>query len=131
VTNEVARGAFGRRVHAVVVDVTDRSRMRDVWETHRPTIVFHAAAHKHVPLMEAHAEEAVKNNVLGTRHLLDLAGAHRVKRFLLISTDKAVNPTSVMGATKRIAEMLLQAQAQATPETWCSGCAARSSVASR
>jgi FlaA1/EpsC-like NDP-sugar epimerase len=101
----------------LIGDVRDRERLEQIFDRYRPTVVFHAAAHKHVPLMEAHAEEAVKNNVLGTRHLLELAGAHRVKRFLLISTDKAVNPTSVMGATKRIAEMLLQAQAQATPET--------------
>ena len=108
VTNEVARGAFGRRVHAVVVDVTDRSRMRDVWETHRPTIVFHAAAHKHVPLMELNPCEAVLNNVRGARMLVESAVAYGVERFMLVSTDKAVNPASVMGATKRIAEMLVQ-----------------------
>jgi FlaA1/EpsC-like NDP-sugar epimerase len=101
----------------LIGDVRDRERLEQIFARYRPTVIFHAAAHKHVPLMEAHAEEAVKNNVLGTRHLLELAGEHRVKRFLLISTDKAVNPTSVMGATKRIAEMLLQAQAEATPET--------------
>ena len=108
VTNEVARGAFGRRVHAVVVDVTDRSRMREVWDTHRPTIVFHAAAHKHVPLMELNPCEAVLNNVRGARMLVESAVAYGVERFMLVSTDKAVNPASIMGATKRIAEMLVQ-----------------------
>jgi FlaA1/EpsC-like NDP-sugar epimerase len=105
------------RVEALIADVRDSERLDQVFARHRPTVVFHAAAHKHVPLMEASPEEAVKNNVLGTRHLLELAGAHRVKRFVLISTDKAVNPTSIMGATKRIAEMLLQAQSRRTPET--------------
>jgi FlaA1/EpsC-like NDP-sugar epimerase len=96
----------------IVGDIKDAARMRQIFERHRPTVVFHAAAHKHVPMMEANATEAVKNNVLGTRNLVQLASETGVKRFLMISSDKAVNPTSVMGATKRVAELVLQAEAQ-------------------
>jgi FlaA1/EpsC-like NDP-sugar epimerase len=115
--DQVICSAQHDRVLSLIADVRDRERLEQIFTCHRPTVVFHAAAHKHVPLMEANPQEAVKNNVWGTRHLLELAGAHRVKRFVLISSDKAVNPSSVMGATKRIAEMLLQAQARRTPET--------------
>jgi len=104
---EVARSAADR-VHAVVADLTDESLMRQVWRTHRPEIVLHAAAHKHVPLMEDNPCEAVLNNVRGSRMLVEAAVAHGVERFMLVSTDKAVNPTSVMGVTKRVAEMLVQ-----------------------
>jgi FlaA1/EpsC-like NDP-sugar epimerase len=93
---------------AIIGDVADEDRMREVLVTRQPAIIFHAAAHKHVPLMETNPCEAVKNNVRGTRVLA--AAAHRVgiERFILISTDKAVNPSSVMGATKRVAELLVQ-----------------------
>lgn len=91
-------------IKAVVGDVGDRQRMRQVLGEHRPQVVFHAAAHKHVPMMEANPGEAVKNNVFGTRTLAEEAVSAGVERFVLISTDKAVNPTSVMGATKRMAE---------------------------
>lgn len=93
----------------LIADVGDIPRMREIFRTHRPDVIFHAAAHKHVPLMEANAAEAIKNNVFATRMLGELAGEFGVKDFVLISTDKAVNPTSIMGASKRVAEIVLQA----------------------
>jgi FlaA1/EpsC-like NDP-sugar epimerase len=96
-------------VHSLIGDVTDRKRLNALMAKYRPEIVFHAAAHKHVPLMEANPCEAVKNNVYGTRMAMEAAERHGVDRFILISTDKAVNPTNVMGTTKRIAELLVQA----------------------
>ena len=98
-----------------VADVCDAVRMRNVFAAHRPEAVFHAAAHKHVPMMEWNPGEAVKNNVLGTRVVADLAHAFSARQFVLISTDKAVNPTSVMGATKRLAEMYVQALSATSP----------------
>lgn len=92
----------------VIADVQDRSRLMDVFRTFRPHVVFHAAAHKHVPLMERNPSEAIKNNVFGTRNVADGADRFGAERFVMISSDKAVNPTSVMGATKRIAEMYVQ-----------------------
>ncbi|MEO8587628.1 MAG: nucleoside-diphosphate sugar epimerase/dehydratase [Acidobacteriota bacterium] len=92
----------------VVADIGDEVRMRAVFEKYRPQVVFHAAAHKHVPLMEKNPCEAVRNNVLGTVSLGRLAGEYAVEAFVMISTDKAVRPTSVMGATKRVAEMVVQ-----------------------
>ncbi|MEO8590065.1 MAG: nucleoside-diphosphate sugar epimerase/dehydratase [Flavobacteriales bacterium] len=94
-------------MHAIVADVRDRQRMERLFVEHRPQVVFHAAAYKHVPLMEAQPAEAVHTNVMGTRIMAELATAHTVERFVLISTDKAVNPTSVMGASKRVAEMVV------------------------
>jgi FlaA1/EpsC-like NDP-sugar epimerase len=95
-------------VEAIIGDVTDAGRTREVLVVHRPAIVFHAAAHKHVPLMERNPCEAVKNNVRGTRILAEAVREVGIDRLILISTDKAVNPSSVMGATKRVAEMLIQ-----------------------
>jgi FlaA1/EpsC-like NDP-sugar epimerase len=95
----------------VIGDVTDASRVNAVLAEHQPDIIFHAAAHKHVPLMEENPCEAVKNNVRGTRVLAQSADAFGVDHFIMISTDKAVNPTSVMGASKRVAELVVQAQA--------------------
>lgn len=103
----------GRRVemHAVIGDVTDEAVVKKTFEKHRPELVLHAAAHKHVPLMEENPCEAVKNNVRGTRVLAGAAEAAGVDRFIMISTDKAANPTSIMGASKRLAELVVQAQA--------------------
>jgi len=98
----------GVKIHPVIGDVRDRERMEQVFATYRPQIVFHAAAHKHVPLMEINTADAISNNVLGTRNLTDLSERHRVERFVMISSDKAVNPTSIMGVTKRIAELIVQ-----------------------
>ncbi len=95
-------------VHAVIGDVTDKKRVDSVFSEHQPEVVFHAAAHKHVPLMELNPCEAVKNNIIGTQVMAQVAQRHNVRRFILISTDKAVSPSSVMGATKRVAELLVQ-----------------------
>jgi FlaA1/EpsC-like NDP-sugar epimerase len=95
-------------VVALVGDVGDRARMHSIFGTHRPQVVFHAAAHKHVPMMESNPAEAVKNNVLATNALGEIAGDFGVEVFVLISTDKAVRPTSVMGASKRVAELVIQ-----------------------
>lgn len=92
---------------AIVADVRDEKRMREIFEEFRPEKVFHAAAYKHVPLMESSPYEAVKINILGTKNMADLAIEFEVNRFVMVSTDKAVNPTNVMGATKRIAEMYI------------------------
>jgi FlaA1/EpsC-like NDP-sugar epimerase len=108
VATELTALPEGSTVAAVVGDVTDEARIAEVLSLYHPEIVFHAAAHKHVPLMENNPCEAVKNNVRGTRVLAETALRFGVERFVLISTDKAVNPVSVMGATKRAAELLVQ-----------------------
>ncbi|MGH9930239.1 MAG: polysaccharide biosynthesis protein [Pyrinomonadaceae bacterium] len=95
-------------VHALVADVTDCDRMGAIFASHHPQVVLHAAAHKHVPMMESNIVEAVKNNILGTQRVAKLAGEFGVEVFVLVSTDKAVQPTSIMGATKRIAELVVQ-----------------------
>ncbi|MEG4841156.1 polysaccharide biosynthesis protein [Microcoleus sp. B9-D4] len=95
------------RVTAFMADIRFRERLEYVFLTMRPDIIFHAAAHKHVPMMELNPPEAITNNVRGTKNLLDLALKYNVKQFVMISTDKAVNPTSIMGASKRVAEMLV------------------------
>ena len=99
-------------IEVLIGSIRDKARLDDVFERYHPSVVFHAAAHKHVPLMEVSPAEAVKNNVFGTRNLLQSASEHGVERFVQLSTDKAVNPTNVMGATKRITEMLLQSYAR-------------------
>ena len=95
-------------VMTLIGSIRDRQRLDEVFAEYRPQVVFHAAAHKHVPLMERSPAEAIKNNVFGTRNLLESASSHGVERLVQLSTDKAVNPTNVMGATKRITEMLIQ-----------------------
>jgi FlaA1/EpsC-like NDP-sugar epimerase len=106
---------FSHRGNTVIVpciaDICDEARIHTVFETHRPEVVFHAAAHKHVPMMEWNPGEAVKNNVFGTKHTADAADQFGVDAFVLISTDKAVNPVSVMGAAKRAAELYIQSKA--------------------
>ncbi|HUI66209.1 MAG TPA: nucleoside-diphosphate sugar epimerase/dehydratase [Bacteroidota bacterium] len=96
------------RIHAVIADIRDRQRVSHALQTFRPGIVLHAAAHKHVGLMESNVADAVTNNVLGTQTLVDLALDSGVERFVMISSDKAVNPTSTMGVTKRVAELIVQ-----------------------
>lgn len=104
--------AASSRITPVIADIRFGSRVLRVFENFRPEIVFHAAAHKHVPLMELNPAEAITNNVLGTQNLLAAARAAGVERFVMISTDKAVNPTSIMGASKRVAELLLHQTAE-------------------
>jgi FlaA1/EpsC-like NDP-sugar epimerase len=91
----------------LIGDVRDRSRVEEVLRSYRPAVIYHAAAYKHVPMMEMHPVEAVKTNVLGTRIVAEAAARHGVERFVLVSTDKAVRPTNVMGATKRVAELVI------------------------
>ncbi len=107
IEQEMLRAHAGSPASAVVADILDESRIDEVLERYKPALVFHAAAHKHVYLMERQPGEAVKNNVLGTLNLADAAIKHGVNKFVFISTDKAINPTSVMGASKRLAELLL------------------------
>jgi FlaA1/EpsC-like NDP-sugar epimerase len=95
----------------VLADVKHRAKMRQIFERYKPAVVFHAAAYKHVPLMEQNALEAVRNNVVATNVVADVASEHRVKRFVLVSTDKAVNPTNVLGQTKAVSEWIVQAAA--------------------
>ncbi|MGG4488689.1 polysaccharide biosynthesis protein [Metabacillus idriensis] len=93
---------------AIIADIQDRKRMENIFAFHHPNVVFHAAAHKHVPLMEYNPTEAIKNNVFGTLNTAECSHLYGAEQFVLISTDKAVNPTSIMGVTKRIAEMIIQ-----------------------
>ena len=107
---------YGREapIEVLIGSIRDKKRLDEVFETYHPQVVFHAAAHKHVPLMEVSPAEAVKNNVMGTKNLLASASEHGVERLVQLSTDKAVNPTSVMGCTKRLCEMLIQTFARYT-----------------
>lgn len=98
----------GLNLKALVATIRDRSRLENIFSRYRPELVFHAAAHKHVPLMEDSPCEAIKNNVFGTLNLSECSDKYGVKRFIMISTDKAVNPTNIMGASKRICEMIIQ-----------------------
>ena len=102
----------------LIADICDEPRMREIFAEYKPEVVFHAAAHKHVPLMEANPTEAIKNNIFATKLIGELAGESGVKDFVLISTDKAVNPTSIMGASKRIAEIVLQNLNQVYPTNY-------------
>ena len=112
---ELRGRGLGQGVTTAIGDVRDRAGLGRIFELHTPEVVFHAAAYKHVPLMEAQPGEAVATNVSGTCNTAELACLHGVGKFVLISTDKAVNPTSVMGATKRVAEMLVNAMPEGCP----------------
>lgn len=106
---------FGKtdiQIVPIIGDVQDRNRMFEIVQQHKPVIIYHAAAHKHVPLMEYNPHEGFKNNVIGTKNVAEAADTYGVETFVLVSTDKAVNPTNVMGATKRVAEMVIQDLAQ-------------------
>ena len=98
------------KIDAIVASVRDKDRLNEIFNEFKPYLVFHAAAHKHVPLMETSPLEAIKNNVFGTYNVVNCADEYNVKRFVLISSDKAVNPTNIMGATKRLCEMIIQAK---------------------
>jgi FlaA1/EpsC-like NDP-sugar epimerase len=104
---ELSKSAAADEVLFCIADIDDRERMREIFEHYEPTIVFHAAAYKHVPLMEQNVREAVKNNVLALISLIEIAEANGCEAFVLISSDKAVNPTSIMGVTKRIGELIV------------------------
>ncbi|CAN5302424.1 nucleoside-diphosphate sugar epimerase/dehydratase [soil metagenome] len=108
IERELSKDFSQKNFVPIIADIGDEPRMREIFAEYAPEVIFHAAAHKHVPLMEINPSEAIKNNVFATKLLGELAGEAKVKDFVLISTDKAVNPTSVMGASKRIAEIVLQ-----------------------
>jgi FlaA1/EpsC-like NDP-sugar epimerase len=108
IDRELRERWVGADLVPAIADVCDASRINQIFERHQPQVIFHAAAHKHVPMMEHNPGEAVKNNVFGTKIVADAALASGAQAFVLISTDKAVNPTSVMGATKRVAELYVQ-----------------------
>ena len=112
IEQELKRKLPNLNLLTLIASVRDSVKMDDVFKTYRPDIVFHAAAHKHVPLMETSPNEAVKNNILGTYKVVKCADKYGVKKFVQISTDKAVNPTNIMGATKRVCEMIIQAYAK-------------------
>jgi len=96
------------KVEIIVADIRNREKMEKIFRKYKPNIVFHAAAHKHVPIMEYHPDEAVSNNIIGTKNVAELSDKFGVERFVMISTDKAINPTSVMGVSKRVAEMIVK-----------------------
>lgn len=116
---EVTKNHPELNVTAVIADVRDKNRLDYEIRRLKPHIVFHAAAHKHVPLMENNVEECILNNVLGTKNIIDSCVAHDVERLVLISTDKAIRPVSVMGASKRLAEMLVLQAAKQTKKPYC------------
>ncbi len=115
IEQELIESGFKKRIVPLVADICDEERINGIFAEYRPSIIFHAAAHKHVPMMESQPVEAIKNNAIGTARLGQAALRAGVSRFVLISSDKAINPTNVMGATKRMAEMFLQALRAAHP----------------
>ncbi|MDO5331463.1 MAG: nucleoside-diphosphate sugar epimerase/dehydratase, partial [Bacillota bacterium] len=115
--NEMVKKFPQLEIDVNIGSVRERARVEELFKKYKPHVIFHAAAHKHVPLMEANPREAIINNVLGTKNCIDMAEKYVADKFVLISTDKAVNPTSVMGATKRICEMLMQNKAAHSTST--------------
>jgi len=111
------REEYGGEIIPLVANVRDRERLERLFHRYRPQIIFHAASYKHVPMMEREPAEAVLNNVIGSKNVIELASKHGAERFVEISTDKAVNPTSIMGATKRVVEMLVRRQAMTNGAT--------------
>ena len=109
IQNELLHNNPELELYTIIANIREKQRIDSIFSMYKPDVVFHAAAHKHVPLMETNPSEAIKNNVFGTLNLAECSDKYNVKRFVLISTDKAVNPTNIMGATKRIAEMVIQA----------------------
>ena len=117
IQQELTRKGFGENVFVEIASVRDKEKMRLLFEKYKFDIIFHAAAHKHVPLMETNPEEAIKNKVVGTYNISNLAHKYNVEKMVLISTDKAVNPTNVMGASKRVCEMVMQYMSQTYKNT--------------
>mgnify|MGYP000445220279 CR=1 FL=1 len=109
IQNELLYNKPELELYTVIANIREKQRLDNIFKKYKPNVVFHAAAHKHVPLMEANPTEAIKNNVFGTLNVAECSDKYGVNKFVLISTDKAVNPTNIMGATKRIAEMVIQA----------------------
>lgn len=112
IESELQKSFPNLKIEAELADIRDKSRLETLFIKNQPQVVFHAAAFKHVPMMERHPEEAVKNNILGSKNIAKIAEQYKVETFILVSTDKAVNPSNIMGATKRIAEMIIQAMNQ-------------------
>jgi FlaA1/EpsC-like NDP-sugar epimerase len=105
---ELSEFEFSGEIHIELVDIKNRLKLETIFARYKPQVIFHAAAYKHVPLMESHPEEALQNNVIGTKNVAEMADKYGTEIFILVSTDKAVNPSSVMGATKRIAELVIK-----------------------
>ena len=116
IEQQLIESGYRKRIVPLIANVLDLSRMEYLFHAFRPQVVFHAAAHKHVPMMEMQPSEAIKNNTLGTLQLAELSSKYEVDRFVLISSDKAINPTNVMGATKRLAEMCVQSLYASNPK---------------
>jgi len=108
IEREIRKKYPNLKIHSIIADIRNREKMEKVFKNFQPEVVFHAAAHKHVPMMEYHPDEAVSNNIIGTKYLAELADKYGVNNFVMISTDKAINPTSVMGASKQVAEMIIK-----------------------
>lgn len=111
------QGISKEQMKVIIASIRDDKKLREVFEKYHPDLIFHAAAHKHVPLMEESPSEAIKNNIFGTFNVARCAVDYKVKKFIMVSTDKAVNPTNVMGATKRVCEMIIQSINETTPYT--------------